>query len=45
LRFRSRDEIELSLCGAQFVVEDVRDAPDRPGRELVFVARSIASTT
>ncbi|MFE2034912.1 hypothetical protein ACFXBB_16935 [Streptomyces scopuliridis] len=22
-----------------FVVEDVRDAPDRPGREFVFVAR------
>ena len=26
------------LAAAGFVVEDVRDAPDRPGRELVFVA-------
>jgi hypothetical protein len=24
---------------AGFVVDDLRDAPDRPGRELVFVAR------
>jgi SAM-dependent methyltransferase len=39
LRFRSRTEIEDSLVAAGFVVDDVRDAPDRPGRELVFVAR------
>jgi SAM-dependent methyltransferase len=39
LRFRSRDEVQASLAAAGFVVEDVRDAPDRPGRELVFVAR------
>lgn len=44
LRFRSRDETELSLGRADFVVEDVRDAPDRPGSELVFLARSTAST-
>jgi SAM-dependent methyltransferase len=39
LRFRSRDAIEASLRATGFVVDDVRDAPDRPGRELVFVAR------
>lgn len=39
LRFRSRDELTASLEHAGFTVEDVRDAPDRPGRELVFVAR------
>lgn len=38
LRFRSRAEIEASLTDAGFRVEDVRDAPDRPGMELVFVA-------
>lgn len=38
LRFRERDEIQTDLLAAGFVVEDVRDAPDRPGRELVFVA-------
>jgi len=39
LRFRHRDEIVDSLVSAGFVPEDIRDAPDRPGRELVFVAR------
>ena len=39
LRFRARAEIEASLAASGFVVEDVRDAPDRPGREMVFVAR------
>jgi SAM-dependent methyltransferase len=39
LRFRSRDAIDASLRAAGFAVDDVRDAPDRPGRELVFVAR------
>jgi SAM-dependent methyltransferase len=39
LRFRSRMAIEDTLAGTGFVVEDVRDAPDRPGRELVFIAR------
>lgn len=39
LRFRSREEISDSLQAAGFVVEDVRNAPDRPGREFVFVAR------
>lgn len=39
LRFRERDEIERELVAEGYVVEDVRDAPDRPGREFVFVAR------
>ena len=39
LRFRSRTEIEESLGAAGFVVDDVRGAPDRPGREFVFLAR------
>ncbi|MFE5210127.1 class I SAM-dependent methyltransferase [Streptomyces sp. NPDC056600] len=39
LRFRERDEVERDLADHGFVLEDVRDAPDRPGRELVFVAR------
>ena len=39
LRFRDQVEAGDSLRCAGFVVEEVRDAPDRPGLELVFVAR------
>jgi SAM-dependent methyltransferase len=39
LRFRSRDELANSLVGADLIVDEVRDAPDRPGREFVFIAR------
>ncbi len=39
LRFRSREAVEASLLAAGFEVDEVRDAPDRPGRELVFIAR------
>ncbi|MDQ2846550.1 MAG: class I SAM-dependent methyltransferase [Actinomycetota bacterium] len=38
LRFRDRPELEESLRANGFVVDEVRDAPDRPGREFVFVA-------
>ena len=38
LRFRSRREVRALLDGAGFTVDEVRDAPDRPGREFVFVA-------
>jgi hypothetical protein len=38
LRFRTRDEVEADLTAAGFLLEDVRDAADRPGLELVFVA-------
>jgi SAM-dependent methyltransferase len=41
LRFREREELEASLTAAGFTVEEVRDAPDRPGLEFVFVAHSI----
>ncbi|MDT0476085.1 class I SAM-dependent methyltransferase [Streptomyces sp. DSM 41014] len=39
LRFRERDEVEGELAATGFVLDEVRDAPDRPGREFVFVAR------
>jgi SAM-dependent methyltransferase len=39
LRFREREEVETELVAQGYVVEDVRDAPDRPGREFVFLAR------
>ena len=39
LRFRSRAEIERSLAAAGFDLIEVRDAPDRPGMELVFIAQ------
>lgn len=38
LRFRDRAEVEADLRRHGFTVEDVRDAPDRPGLEFVFVA-------
>lgn len=40
LRFHTRAEVERALVACGFVVEGVRDAMDRPGRELVFVARA-----
>ncbi|HVV25167.1 MAG TPA: class I SAM-dependent methyltransferase [Pseudonocardiaceae bacterium] len=42
LRFRERDEVEESLAAHGFQVVEVRDAPDRPGREFVFLARRSA---
>ena len=41
LRFRPRAELEESLRASGFAIVEVRDAPDRPGRELVFLARRI----
>lgn len=38
LRFRTRSEITETLSRAQLTVEAVRDAPDRPGQEFVFIA-------
>lgn len=40
LRFRERREVEADLRTNGFAVTDVRDAPDRPGREVVFIARA-----
>ncbi|MCO5142713.1 MAG: class I SAM-dependent methyltransferase [Oligoflexia bacterium] len=39
LRFRSKTSIENSLCKMGFTVEEIRDAPDRPGKELVFITK------
>ncbi len=39
LRFRTREEVEAELLAHGYVLDEVRDAPDRPGREFVFVAR------
>jgi len=39
LRFRTRDELTNSLSEAELSVREVRDAPDRPGREFVFIAQ------
>jgi SAM-dependent methyltransferase len=38
LRFPEREEVEAELTGQGYVVSEVRDAPDRPGREFVFIA-------
>lgn len=38
LRFRTRSELAETVSRAQFTVESVRDAPDRPGFEFVFLA-------
>jgi SAM-dependent methyltransferase len=39
LRFRTREEVGAALADTGFELAEVRDAPDRPGLELVFVAR------
>jgi len=38
LRFWNRGEATALLVAAGFTVDDIRDAPDRPGLEMVFVA-------
>lgn len=40
LRFRTREEVTSALVDNGFRVDAVRDAPDRPGREMVFIART-----
>jgi SAM-dependent methyltransferase len=39
LRFRGCDELEASLAAGGYRVLDVREAPDRPGREFVYIAQ------
>jgi SAM-dependent methyltransferase len=39
LRFRDREEVQEALESHGYLVEEIRGAPDRPGRELVFFAR------
>jgi ubiquinone/menaquinone biosynthesis C-methylase UbiE len=41
LRFRTRGELADSLTAAGLVVDEVRDAPDRPGLEFVFIAQRL----
>jgi len=38
LRFRERDEVAASLAATGYRLDEIRDAPDRPGLEFVFVA-------
>jgi SAM-dependent methyltransferase len=42
LRFRDRDEVEADLHAAGYDMVEIRDARDRPGLELVFLARRAA---
>ena len=39
LRFRSQEEFDVLLDQAGFSLLDVREAPDSPGREFVFIAQ------
>ncbi|HVC78344.1 MAG TPA: class I SAM-dependent methyltransferase [Candidatus Micrarchaeaceae archaeon] len=39
LRFRERDDVVATLTAQGYIVDEVRGAPDRPGREFVFFAR------
>lgn len=45
LRFRQLHELRADLETAGFEVVEVRDAPDRPAREWVFVARAMCRIT
>ncbi len=42
LRFREEDELAESLHRSGYTVLDVLGAPDRPGKELVFIAQGTA---
>jgi hypothetical protein len=44
LRFRDREEVEASLAACGYRVLEVRDAPDRPGREFVFIAERLTAS-
>lgn len=39
LRFRDLDEMTADLASAGYTIADTRDAPDRPGREDVYLAK------
>ena len=40
LRFRERNELERDLNRYGFNVLDLRDAPDRPGKKMVFLTQA-----
>jgi SAM-dependent methyltransferase len=42
LRFRRRQELESSLATRGYQVLEVREAPDRPGHEFVFITQRTA---
>lgn len=44
LRFRERAEVEGELVAEGFEAREVRGAPDRPGKEFVFIARRPETT-
>lgn len=44
LRFRDRESIERSLRKCEYEVIDVRGAPDRPGKEFVFIVSPSKNT-
>jgi len=39
MRFRTRDEVTASLAAAGYLLDEIREVPDRTGRPLVFIAR------
>lgn len=39
IRFRTITELTHDLTKHDFVIEDIREAPDRPGKEHVVIAR------
>jgi hypothetical protein len=41
LRWRDEEELRTTLDAAGFAVEEIREAPDRPGREFVVLARAV----
>ena len=41
IRFRTVEELKRDLTKHGFVIEDIREAPDRPGKEHVVIARSL----
>ncbi|MDN5901249.1 MAG: class I SAM-dependent methyltransferase [Brachybacterium sp.] len=41
LRWRDEAELRSTLTATGFAVEEIRDAPDRPGREFVVIARAV----
>jgi SAM-dependent methyltransferase len=45
LRFRGHDEVASSLAAEGYRILDVREAPDRPGREHVFITQLAAGRT
>jgi SAM-dependent methyltransferase len=45
LRSRSRTELTGSPAAAALTAEEIRDAPDRPGREFAYIARRAPAHT